>query len=73
MYQEISHRKDPINQRQCTTWCAELGSAVNALHAEGIMHRDLKPDNVFIANDRSLRLGDLGLAKVCRRCCFWRC
>jgi serine/threonine protein kinase len=39
--------------------------AVAALHTYaggGIVHRDIKPDNVFVADDRSLVLGDCGLA-----------
>src|ERR1017187_5176170 len=36
--------------------------AVTLLHKRGIVHRDIKPDNVFVASDGRLVLGDLGLA-----------
>ena len=36
--------------------------AVGALHQAKVVHRDIKPDNVFLRADRSLVLGDLGLA-----------
>jgi serine/threonine protein kinase len=36
--------------------------AVAELHNKGIVHRDIKPDNVFIAADGHLVLGDCGLA-----------
>ncbi len=36
--------------------------AVSLLHRGGIVHRDIKPDNVFITNENRLVLGDFGLA-----------
>ncbi len=36
--------------------------AVYALHAEQVVHRDIKPDNIFVASDGHLVLGDCGLA-----------
>ena len=36
--------------------------AVSALHTEKIVHRDIKPDNIFVASDGHLVLGDCGLA-----------
>ena len=34
------------------------------MHSHKILHRDIKSMNVFIAGDNSLRIGDLGVAKV---------
>ena len=36
--------------------------AVGVLHRKRVVHRDIKPDNVFLRADQSLVLGDLGLA-----------
>ena len=36
--------------------------AVGVLHRAGVVHRDIKPDNVFLRADQSLVLGDFGLA-----------
>ena len=36
--------------------------AVSALHAKKIVHRDIKPDNIFVASDGHLVLADCGLA-----------
>ena len=36
--------------------------AVSALHTENVVHRDIKPDNIFVAGDGRLVLGDCGLA-----------
>jgi serine/threonine protein kinase len=32
------------------------------MHSQGILHRDLKPGNVFIGRDMQLKIGDFGLA-----------
>jgi len=34
-----------------------------AIHAQQIIHRDIKPDNVLIGNDKKAKIADLGLAK----------
>ena len=36
--------------------------AAVALHARKVVHRDIKPDNIFVASDGHLVLGDCGLA-----------
>lgn len=37
-------------------------SALQALHAAGVLHRDVKPDNLMKRGDGRVKLGDLGIA-----------
>ncbi len=42
----------------------KLARAVAALHRDGIIHRDIKPDNVILESGGSLKLIDLGVVRV---------
>ena len=44
----------------------KLAGAVATLHRSGIIHRDIKPDNVILPKSGGLRLVDLGVARVPR-------
>ena len=41
----------------------QVAGALTACHAQGVVHRDMKPDNVMIRADGSLGLADFGIAK----------
>jgi serine/threonine protein phosphatase PrpC len=42
----------------------KLARAATSLHRAGIVHRDIKPDNVILERDGALKLLDLGVAKI---------
>jgi serine/threonine protein kinase len=39
-------------------WIGELGCALRYIHAQGIVHRDVKPDNVLLDQDGHVHLAD---------------
>jgi eukaryotic-like serine/threonine-protein kinase len=57
-------RGAPVGPTQALEWLAETADALDAAHAEGIVHRDVKPANLLFDSRELLRVGDFGIARV---------
>jgi serine/threonine-protein kinase len=57
-------KKGKLVPREALNYMAQACSALYAMHSLGIVHRDIKPDNILIAKGGTVKLMDFGLAKA---------
>jgi eukaryotic-like serine/threonine-protein kinase len=55
-------RRGPLRPEEVCGMVCDLGDALDHVHAQGIVHRDVKPGNVLIRHDGVTKLVDLGIA-----------
>src|SRR5947209_10093933 len=54
----------PMPEADALKIASRICEALHYMHEHEVVHRDLKPDNVMICNDGSIRIMDFGIAKV---------
>ena len=52
-----------ITESDAVDYLRQIASALSAVHAKSVLHRDLKPGNIMLRADNSIALIDFGLAK----------
>ncbi len=53
----------PLSEREAVAIASRLCTGLDYLHRKGVIHRDLKPQNIMLCNDGSIRIMDFGIAK----------
>lgn len=61
---EISQRGGRIKPRAFLAILEQIAEGLSYAHTLNVVHRDVKPDNIFILNDGSVKLTDFGIARV---------
>ncbi|KAH7037650.1 kinase-like domain-containing protein [Microdochium trichocladiopsis] len=55
---------EPYSEDMCRTWFRDLILGIEYLHAQGVVHRDIKPDNLLLAADDCLKIVDFGVSEM---------
>lgn len=60
--EKLNDAPDGLPLEQALKWAREIAEGLRAAHAAGLVHRDVKPDNVLIDEAGTARVSDFGLA-----------
>jgi [calcium/calmodulin-dependent protein kinase] kinase len=55
---------DPYDGERCRIWFRDMILGIEYLHAQGIIHRDIKPDNCLVTHEDILKVVDFGVSEM---------
>ncbi|QSZ35549.1 hypothetical protein DSL72_008419 [Monilinia vaccinii-corymbosi] len=60
----LGEKADPYDIESCRCWFRDLILGIEYLHAQGVAHRDIKPDNLLLTEDDVLKVVDFGVSEM---------
>ena len=61
---EYIERKGRLSHKETISIAIQMCSGIGAAHASGIIHRDIKPQNIIISKDGKVKVTDFGIARA---------
>ena len=61
---QAAKRRRPFTEAKVLHWFVQMALGLHYMHANRVLHRDLKTQNIFLLGNGRLVLGDLGISKV---------
>lgn len=62
--QYMIKRGTPLNWREALHFITQIVRALGHAHSRGIVHRDIKPHNIMVLRDGSVKVTDFGIARL---------
>ena len=62
--QYMQKRGAPLNWREALHFITQIVRALGHAHSRGIIHRDIKPQNILVLRDGSVKVTDFGIARI---------
>lgn len=60
----LEENATPYSEEECRCWFRDLILGIEYLHAQGVVHRDIKPDNLLLTEDDVLKIVDFGVSEM---------
>lgn len=60
----MDEKAKPYDEESCRCWFRDLILGIEYLHAQGVVHRDIKPDNLLLTDDDILKIVDFGVSEM---------
>jgi serine/threonine-protein kinase len=61
---QLVQDRGPMDPAAAAAVCMQVASGLGAAHHKSIVHRDVKPANIFLTADRRALIGDFGICKI---------
>ncbi len=61
---EYIRKKYRLDKREACDFAYQIAMALECAHEHGIIHRDIKPHNILVTKDHTLKVADFGIART---------
>ena len=61
---DLINRKAPFSNQEVISISLQVASALEHAHANGIIHRDIKPQNILVSGSGKVKVTDFGIARA---------
>ena len=62
--QYMQKKGEPLNWREALHFITQIMKGLSHAHSRGIIHRDIKPHNIMVLRDGSVKVADFGIARL---------
>ncbi|MBP5232041.1 MAG: protein kinase [Planctomycetes bacterium] len=61
---DLTLRQGELSAEECLPYAIQVAEALAHAHSHGVLHKDIKPQNIMITHDNTVKLADMGLASL---------